>query len=726
MTRGPATTCRLSSVLAAGLAIGALVSSTFRSGDESEPELGTDRPPADLIDEMDLGQKTALTHGHAFDRNPLDRRQTGYVEPVPELDIPPLKLTDGPHGVRRGPATAFPAGVNQISTWDCDRLYAVGNAMGREAKTMDQDVLLAPAINIVRVPTGGRTFEYFGEDPSLAARGAVATIRGIQDAGTIATAKHFVANNQEGKPRFRAGSDVPVLRSLLQRGSRFVADSQVGERALRELYLPAFRAAVEEADVGAVMTAYNSVNGDYVSENAHLFDVLENEWGFDGFTVSDWLLGVKSLNGSIEAGLDLEMPYGLFYGLPLRLGLTLGSVDEATIDGMIERTLGQMERFGILQGERVGPSGVANTAEHQRLARETAADGAVLLKNEPIGDGDPLLPIDPDRVESIAVIGDAIDTATVGGGGSSAVSPPYTVSPLAGIEARLGADVRIVTADPTNGIDRVVDVAESVECVLVFVQDAATEGVDRYDMALPGRQNEVVSAVAEANDRVAVILNTGGPVTMPWVAAVPAICELWYPGMADGLATADVVFGDVDPGGKLPITFGARFDDYPVSTPEQYPGVATTVTYTEGVFVGYRHFDAHDIDPLFPFGHGESYTTFDYGELSVSPAETALDRPISVAIPVENTGDRSGREVVQVYVAPTEPSVPRPPKELRAFEAVTLAPGERTVVELTLSSDDFAYYDDSLADWVVDPGEYTILAGSSSRDIRASHPIRIR
>ncbi|ADJ16410.1 glycoside hydrolase family 3 protein [Halalkalicoccus jeotgali] len=618
-----------------------------------------------LVDELTLAEKLRLVRG----AEDPEETATGYVPGVERLDVPPFRLVDGPLGVRAEGerSTAFPASLSLAATFDPDLAREQGAATAREAKAHGQDALLAPGMNLLRVPGCGRNFEYFAEDSHLAARFAGEFVAGIEGENVVATAKHYVANNQET--------------------DRTAVSAEVGERALRELYLPAFRAAVE-AGAGSVMTAYNRVNGTHMSDHRRLLtDVLKDEWGFDGYVVSDWY-GVESTVGAANAGLDMEMPgvpvsvpedeeidmssidgipdgtkAGLF-GEALAEAVESGAVPEERLDDMVRRILGVMARTGALEGER--DDGALDTPEHRALAERVAARGTVLLEN------DGVLPLD-DHVD-IAVIGPNVDEPKLGGGGSSETTPFRSVAPRAGVENRAEGTVTVERGiaeiedvslfdllpfvdgghggDGTDETDEVrpepslsdaVAAAEAADVAVVFVRDATTEGRDRESLRLPGEQDALVEAVAEANDRTVVVINSGGPVEVSWREEVAAILEAWYPGQADGDAVASVLYGDRDSAGRLPVTFGAE-DDYPATGAERYPGVENEARYDEGVFVGYRAFDAADTDPTYPFGHGESYAEFRYGEAEI--------RGSTVEVDVENVSDRAGREVIQAYVRP--------------------------------------------------------------------------
>ena len=707
---------------------------------EADDQPGTEKRVDALVAAMTLDEKITKVHNHAY---LLPTFATGYVAPTPRLSIPDMQLADGPVGVRHplfgdepnlrdpenvgiadiasgGPSTAFPASVSQAATWDRDLMRAFGVALGKEGKAKDQNGLFAPAFNIARVPECGRNFEYFGEDPYLAGRAAVAVIEGIQSTGTVATAKHFVANNQED--------------------SRRTVSADVGERALREIYLPAFRAAVEEADVGSVMAAYNRVNGTYCTENARLLTgILKDEWGFDGYVISDYG-ATHSTVPAATAGLDFEAPARetQFFGPPLKTAVESGAVSEETLDDKVRRILGQKDRFGVLDGERVGPPGEANTETHQQLARRIAADGAVLLKNDaPRGSDsaseEPFLPLDLAEIDTIAVVGPRASEAKTGGGGSSNVTPPpgSSVSPVKGIRERAGSKATVTTTTGDATADAAALAAAS-DVAVVVATGSSLEGTDREDLVLDNDQNELIFEVAAANPHTVVVLRTGGPVVMPWLEAVPAVLETWYPGMKDGAATADLLFGDVNPSGKLPITFGKRRADYPATEEGQYPGVDQgegypVAEYSEGVFVGYRHFDAAGTEPLFEFGYGLSYTDFEYSNIEVTPTGQPNTDGVSVQVrvDVENVGDRAGKEVVQVYVADDCASVDRPSRELKAFEKTSLEPDETTTITFQLERDAFSFYDVDGGNWIVESGVFEVLVGSSSRDVRLRETVSI-
>lgn len=704
---------------------------------ENQP--GTSADIETLIEEMTLDEKVTKVHNH-FGSGGVEL-PIGYMAPTGRLDMPHMELADGPSGIRHpfrlsapedltnipfgavtgGPSTAFPSPLGVAASWDRELIKSFGFALGREAKAKGQAAVYAPTMDIVRVPVCGRAFDNLGEDPYLASRAAVAAVRGIQSAGTIATAKHYVANNQEA--------------------DREVMSAAVDERTLREIYLPPFKAAVKEANVGSVMAAYNRVNGTYCTENERLLtEILKDEWGFSGYVVSDYG-AVHSTVPAANAGLDFEGYAGPvqegYFGPELRRAVENGAVSNAVVDEKVRRILTQQRRFGILQNERVGPPGAANTRDHQLLARRIATEGSVLLKNEAPG-----LPLALSDIDSIGVIGHNAKSI-VTGGGSSNVTPPYSVSPLAGIRSYTD-ETPVLHASGKHSTSFAASVAERTDVAIVVADGTATESEDRADLSLDGNQNELISAVADANDHTVVILRTPGAVVMPWLDSVSAVLEMWYPGMEDGNAAAELLFGDATPSGKLPVTFGKELQDYPVTTEQQYPGVETgegypVAEYSEGVFIGYRHFDQENTDPLFPFGHGHTYTTFEYADLTVASTAQSSDAIANVELSVSNVGDRSAKEIVQLYVGDRHASVARPPKELAAFTKVDIPAGDTQSVQFQLGSDAFSYYDreaqrdsgsqaqssDNNGGWRLEPGTFDILVGSSSRDIRLRETITV-
>jgi beta-glucosidase len=617
----------------------------------------------------------------------LDATHSRETPPLPRLCLPALRLNNGSAGVSTGgpvqsPATALPAPIGLAATWDPGLAWRYGAVEGVETRAQGRNLLEGPDINIARVPVNGRTFEAYGEDPYLAGQIAVGDIRGIQAQGVIANVKHYAANNQET--------------------NRSTIDEIIDERTLHEIYLPAFEAAVKRARSGSVMCAKNQVNDAFSCENKELLtDILKGDWGFNGFVVSDFNSCHNTLNCA-NNGMEFELPAAKFFGAALKDAVLAGQVSLSTLDGMVHRILATMIRFGIV--DRPQSTSPIDAVRDGTVSRAIAEQAAVLLKNDRA-----TLPLDPRTLHSIAVIGPYAGAAMSGGGGSSHVLPLYTVSPVAGIQSRVGSGVTVSYADGSDPA-AAASLAQASDAAIVMVGDSEAEGRDRPSLALSGNQDQLVDAVAAANPRTVVVLKSGGPVLMPWVDRVPAILESWYPGQEDGNAVAALLFGDVNPAGKLPITFPKQESDQPANTPAQYPGVNGVATYSEGVFVGYRHYDESGIAPLFPFGFGLSYTTFRLGHLSVHGGTVALD--------VRNTGRRAGSEVVQVYVGhPASTPVPEPPHQLGAFAKVTLAPGQTKHLVLHLDARAFAYWDTGTGGWVVSPGRYQIAVGTSSRDL---------
>ncbi len=646
-----------------------------------------------LVAKMTLQEKIEELHGL---RNRVHLR---YVAPIPRLNIPALRVANGPAGVgpadevKQKPATALPAPISLAASWDVNLAHRYGVVIGREARDLGYGLLEGPDVNIARVPQNGRTFEAFGEDPYLVSRMAVQEIEGIQSQGVIADVKHFDANNQET--------------------DRMKVDEVISQRALREIYLPAFRASVEEAHVGAVMAAYPKVNGVYCCADSELLTViLKQEWGFKGFVTSDFW-AMHSTVPSALAGLDLEMPNDQYFGAPLQKAVESREVPMSVINDKLERRFGIMMKFGLFAHHlklRPIPS-----RRDGREALEIAEQGMVLLKN---AGGE--LPLDAKKLHSIAVIGPYAAEAMTGGGGSSHVVPLYTIDPVKGIEHFVGRKVEVKFSSGSD-IPDAVTLARSADVAIVMVGDHETEGRD-HSLELAGNQNQLVEAVAAANPHTVVVLKTGSAVLMPWVNSVPAILEAWYPGEEDGNAVAAVLFGDVDPSGRLPLTFPRKLPDLPAHTPQQYPGVDGVVHYSEGIFVGYRHYDEYGIEPLFPFGYGLSYTTFAYSNLTVARDENFFadngKRALTVALDITNTGKRAGGEVVELYLGlPSTAALPQPPKELKAFAKVYLKPGETRRVTLELPGSSLACWDTSRRGWTILPGTYRVMLGSSSRDI---------
>jgi beta-glucosidase len=655
----------------------------------------------ELVSQMTLDEKITELHGVG------SKEHKRLVAGIPRLNIPPLKVANGPCGVGPGdephqlPATALPAPISLAATWDVSLANEYGVIIGKEARDLGDDLLEGPDINIARIPQNGRTFEAFGEDPYLVGQLSVNEIHGIQSQGEIANVKHYAANNQET--------------------NRFTVNEVVSERALREIYLPAFEASIVQGHSASLMSAYPQVNGQFCCQNNELETrILKDEWNFPGFITSDFG-AVHSTVPSAMAGLDLEMPDGKYFGEALKEAVQSGQVPMSVIDDKLIRRFRTMMQYGLFDNH-LPPGQIPVQADGAEAGR-IAEDGMVLLKN----DGGEL-PLNADTLHSIAVIGPFAGKAMTGGGGSSHVLPLYTVKPVDGIQQRAGAKVEVKFNDGTN-IDEAVSLAKSADVAIVMVGDHETEGRD-HSIALAGKQDELVEAIAAANPHTIVVLKTGTAVLMPWVDKVPAILEAWYPGEEDGNAVAAVLFGDVNPSGKLPLTFPKELADLPANTPEQYPGVDGEVHYSEGIFVGYRHYDAKQIAPLFPFGYGLSYTTFSYTNLTITthnkPADVAyignqykfFSKPVvDVEFDVSNTGDRAGKEIVQLYLElPSAPNVPQPLRQLKHFAKVPLQPGQTAHVRFELDGQSLACWDDDYYAWTALPGTYRVMVGDSSRN----------
>lgn len=632
-----------------------------------------------LVARMTLDEKISQIHMMDMKGHPRE------VAGVDRLGVPIFKITNGPAGAGPGdknptePATALPAEIALGASWDPELAGEFGKLAGMEVRDRGEHLLEGPGLNITRVPQNGRNFEYYGEDPYLSGMMAVAEVKGIQSQNVISEIKHFAANNQET--------------------NRKSINEIVDERTLREIYLPAFERAVKEADPGAVMAAYPSVNGNFCSQNPHLLkEILRGDWGFKGFVQSDYT-GTRSAVLGAAAGLDLSMKADR-YGPDMKTAVSEGAVKETQVDEMVVRRFAQMFRFGMFDDPRKPVKIPAR--EDGAIARKIAAQCVVLLRNE-----GGMLPLAAGHEKTIAVIGPYAATAQTGGTGSSMVKPLYTVSPVEGIQNRVGPNVHVAFCDGEN-LATAASMAASADVVLLMVGDKDGEGHDRPNLTLPRNQDGLVKAVAAANVKTVVVLTTGGPVLMPWIDNVPAVVEAWYPGEEDGNVVADILFGDVNPSGKLAMTFPKAEKDTPAHTPEQWPGVKGVATYSEKLEVGYRWYDAEGVEPLFPFGFGLSYTTFEVKNLSVSGKTVSVD--------ISNTGKRDGADVVQVYVADPE-AAGEPPKQLRAFKKVMLKAGETQHVEMTLDARAFSVWDESINGWKVVSGKYQIMAGDSSRDL---------
>lgn len=647
-----------------------------------------------IVAKMTLDEKITELHGI---HDPTDFR---VVPGIPRLGIPALHMTNGPAGVGPGgagpqkPATAMPAPIALAATWDPSLAYIYGKTEGEETRSLGSQLFEAPDVNIARQPQGGRVFESFGEDPYLDSRIVVADIEGIQSAGALANVKHYDANNQEDQ--------------------RFTIDEKIGDRTLREIYMPAFKAAIQEAHSASLMCAYPKLNGLYNCENTPLLTgVLKKEWGFDGFVISDWG-ATHSTVPSALAGLDVEMPTGRYFGDDLKKAVESGQVPISVINEKLVQRFAKMIEFGLF-GPQAKPAPIP-VLEHGAIARRIAAQGIVLLKNE-----GGLLPLDTTHMRFIAVIGPYAVRAETGGGGSSHVVPLYTITPDDGLASSVAARVAVLDG---SDIDAAAKAARRASVAIVMVGDQDTEGRDQ-SLELPAAQNQLIEAVAKANPKTIVVVKSGSAVLMPWLKDVPAVLEAWYPGEEDGHAVADVLTGKVDPSGKLPLTFPASVNDTTARNPEEYPGVNGVVQYSEKLDVGYRGYAANHITPLFPFGFGLTYTQFSFDGLKVSQKPGSDDATISFK--VTNTGKVAGAEVAQLYLGfPPIAEGNEPPLQLKGFRKVMLNAGESKTVTLPLDAHSFSYWSKQAHAWKVAPGTFQVMVGDSSANTPLKASITVK
>ncbi len=679
---------------------------------------------------------------------------------VPRLGIPEVWHTDGPHGIRpevlwdewdqagwtNDSCTAFPALINLAATWDKEMSLLYGRSIGEEARYRKKDILLGPGINICRTPLNGRNFEYMGEDPYLAGQMVVPYVKGVQENGVAACVKHYAVNNQEFQ--------------------RTQSNSVVDDRTLYEIYLPAFKAAVQEGNAWAIMGSYNLYNGQFNCHNKKLLvDILKGEWGFDGVVVSDWG-GCRVSEEAILNGLDIEMgtwtnglrgaasdSYRNYHMAdPYLEGLRSGKYTTEELDDKVRRILRTIFRTSM----RPEPNyGRFVCPEHYQAARDISAAGVVLLKND-----DNVLPLNVPEGGKILLVGENVVKKMVVGGGSSNLKTAYEVNPLEGLQNAYGDKAEIVWArgyvgdtstsynmvdtgqDLTDNRSPEVLIAEAVEAAkdadyVIFVgglnksayQD--NEGTDRLQITLPYDQEDVILALAEVAEKLVVVNISGSAVAMPWADSVDAIVQGWYGGTETGNALADVLTGKVNPSGRLPFSVPFRYEDGPIRTEAQYPGIKEEgdqywqTHYDEGVYVGYRWYDTKEIPVQFPFGHGLSYTAFEYTDAKAAKSSMTAAGTLKVSVDVKNAGACDGAEVVQLYIADSEASVDRPSKELKGFEKVWLKAGEKKTVTFEIDAEDLSWFNAEKHEWTAEPGEFKALIGSSSRDIRASVDFRL-
>ena len=682
-----------------------------------------------IIAGLSLEEKIAMLHGNGMFSSAGIKR----------LGIPELKYTDGPFGIREelqknswnsmrlttDSATFFPTGSALAATWNPDLAYLLGTALGEEAKTRGKDILLGPAVNITRIPTGGRTFEFLSEDPLLSSRLTVGYIKGVQDRGVAACVKHFALNNQE-----------------TNRGRVNVI---VDERVLREIYLLPFESAVKEANVFAVMAAYNKYAGAWCSENDYLLNqILKKEWGFKGLVVSDWG-GTHSTVKAALNGLDVEMgtPGNAFLGQALLDSVKSGIVPVGIIDEKVRRIL--RVRFSVESVSESKPAGIVATPEHGKIAYQVASQSIVLLKNR-----DHLLPVDLNKVSKIAVIGDNATRKLASGGFGAGVKTRYEITPLEGLKSKIGDKASIKFAQgyksgfsqnqqsrdrrlSSNKVDttllkEAVELAGKSDIAIIFGgtnRVFETESSDRSDFKLPYGQDELISAVAAVNPRTIVVLVAASPLDLNnALNSSSAMLISWFNGSEGGNALADVLLGNVNPSGKLPFTFPASLNDSPAYALGTFPG-DNIVDYKEGSLVGYRWFDTKKIKPLFSFGFGLSYTEFSYSGIKTDKPKYRSDENINISVKLKNTGKSKGDEVVQLYVHRLNSQIEWPEKELKGFIRVSLKPGESRKITMTLPVSQLRYWDANIHDWRLESGKIQVMIGSSSSDIHLVKNIEI-
>lgn len=660
-----------------------------------------------LIAQMTLEEKASLCSGLDF----------WYLKGIDRLGIPSIMVTDGPHGLRKAvggggeigindsvPATCFPPAVTLASTWNRDLVYAVGIALGEECREEKVGVILGPGANIKRSPLCGRNFEYFSEDPYLSGEMAKSHIKGVQSQGIGTSLKHYVANNQE----FR----------------RMVINAVIDERALREIYLAGYEIAVKGAQPQTLMCAYNRINDIYASDHKKLMrDILKEEWGHEGLVVTDWGAMNERVK-ALAAGTELEMP-GVANGNDAKLveAVRSGQLDEDVLDDSVERILTMIvQAEGTLSEEYT-----YNRQTHHSLARHVAGEGAVLLKNN-----DAVLPLQKET--KIALIGRFAKTPRYQGAGSSLINPTRVdnlydeIKKLVGVETIPYAPGYTKKGDHPEEtlLEEAIVTAANADVVLIcagLTDRYEVEGLDRVDMKLPPGHDALIQRIAENHSSVVVILSHGSPVEMPWAASVSGILEEYLGGQAGAGAIAEILYGKINPSGKLAETFPHKLADNP--SYHYFPGGPATVEYRESIYVGYRYYDTVAQEVLFPFGHGLSYTAFEYSDLQCSQRQLSNTDTLTVRAKVKNTGDRAGKEIIQLYVRDIESTPFRPDKELKAFTKIALQPGEERVVTFTLDQRAFAYYDVDLKAWHVEEGDFEILVGASSRDIRLQGNVKV-
>lgn len=728
--------------------VASMIALPVMAQEEKPVYLDTNKPieqrVEDALQRMTLEEKVALIHA-----------QSKFSSAgVPRLGIPENWMSDGPHGIRAevlwdewfgagwtsDSCTAYPALTCLAATWDPAMSALYGKSIGEEARYRKKNVLLGPGVNIYRTPLNGRNFEYLGEDPFLTSRMVVPYIKGVQSNGVAACVKHFALNDQE----FNRGT----------------VNVNVDDRTLNEIYLPAFKAAVQEGGAWAIMGAYNQYKNQHCCENQYLLnDILKGKWKFDGVVVSDWG-GVHNTMEAIKNGMDMEFgtwTNGLNWGAsnaydnyylakPYLDLIKQGKVGTDELNDKARRVLRLIFRTNMAKEQHYGSFA---SPEHALAGRTIAENGIVLLQNNKN-----LLPLDLKKYKKILVVGENATKRMTIGGGSSSLKVKKEVSPLEGIKARIGNDATVtyvegyaspaVAEQDVKGAkaqvreinldamrEEAVKAAKEAD-VVIFIgglnknEGQDSEGADRKGLELSYGQDALISALAAANPNLAVVIISGNAVSMPWVKQVPAIVEAWYEGSEAGNALAAVLMGDVNPSGHLPFTFPVKLQDNGAISLGAYPGTAEQETYKEGLFVGYRWADSKKIKPLFPFGYGLSYTTFAWSKPTADKNEMSADGTMTFSINVKNTGTREGKELVQLYVSDLKSSLPRPVKELKGFSKVTLAPGEEKTVSITIDKAALSYYDDTKGEWIAEPGKFEAIFAASATDIRGKVPFELK
>ena len=702
----------------------------------------------ELLSQLTLDEKIGMIHGNGLFR----------TEGVERLQIPPLKMSDGPMGVRNDFLNAswesvgnsddfvtyLPCNSALASTWNKDMAYRLGKVLGEESRARGKDVILAPGVNIMRSPACGRNFEYMSEDPFLTGKTAVPLIKGIQESDVSACVKHFAVNNQETE--------------------RLWVEALVDDRTLREIYLPAFKEAIDNGDSYSLMGAYNLLHGEHCCQSDYLLNgILKEEWGYDGCVISDWG-AVHDTKAAAESGLDIEMSvtYNFdeyFMAEPLKKAILNGDIEERLVDEKVRRILRLMMKLNMLGTKRV--KGSYNTKEHRDEVLTIARESIVLLKNE-----EKRLPLKEESLKKLLVIGDNAERIHSNGGGSAEIKALYEISPLMGLKMKLGGNVNVTFVrgyhvpskkeeSDTNWqeasleeivqskrdillneeekakrkalLDEAVALAKEVDEVIIFGglnHDYDSEGVDRPDLLLPYEQDTLIKEVLKANRNAIVVMTAGSPVEMgEWIQDAKAVVWNWYNGMEGGTALAEVLLGETNPSGKLPVTFPKTLKDCPAYTIGEFPG-GKTVSYKEGIFVGYRYYDTYQVAPEFCFGHGLSYTTFEYQNLNIQKTERE-DAKITVTCQVTNTGSVAGAEIIQLYVSDKNATIEKPLQELKEYRKEFLKPKETKEVTFILDQTAFGYYDTNSKKFKAEAGRYEIRIGCSSKDLRLNSTITL-